>query len=83
MADDKPNINWDADDAGFDEANKHQEDQEDNEQEEYDMTPSQLNVRIPAYLHKRLRRHKLDEDENMEQAVTNALRAYLDGYVES
>jgi hypothetical protein len=47
------------------------------------MTPSQLNVRIPAYLHQALRRHKLDEDENIEQAVTNALRAYLDGYVDS
>jgi hypothetical protein len=82
MADDKPNINWDADDAGFDDADEDPE-QDGKEQEEYDMTPSQLNVRIPAYLHQALRRHKLDEDENMEQAVTNALRAYLDGYVDS
>jgi predicted HicB family RNase H-like nuclease len=82
MSDDKPNINWDADDAGFDDADEAPE-QDGKEQEEYDMTPSQLNVRIPKYLHQALRRHKLDEDENMEQAVTNALRAYLDRYVDS
>lgn len=45
--------------------------------DERDMTPSQLNTRIPAYLHYELRKHKLEERETIEEAVRNALEAYL------
>jgi len=43
-----------------------------------DETPVQLNVRVPAYLRKELKRRKIDTDETIEEMVTEALSNYLD-----
>lgn len=45
---------------------------------ERDETPVQLNVRIPKYLRRALKQHKLDTEETMETAVRKALASYLD-----
>jgi len=67
---DKPNRPRSIDDLEIDQSKE--------ETTERDMTPSQMNVRIPTYLHKALQRHKIEHDENMEDVVTRALREYLD-----
>lgn len=43
-----------------------------------DETPVQLNVRVPAYLRKELKRRKIDTDATIEEMVTEALSNYLD-----
>jgi hypothetical protein len=43
-----------------------------------DETPVQLNVRVPAYLRKELKRRKIDTDQTVEEMVTEALSNYLD-----
>jgi len=43
-----------------------------------DETPVQLNVRVPAYLRKELKRRKIDTDATIEDMVTEALSNYLD-----
>jgi hypothetical protein len=43
-----------------------------------DETPVQLNVRVPKYLRKELKRRKIDTDETIEEMVTEALSSFLD-----
>jgi hypothetical protein len=46
--------------------------------EDRDETLVQLNARIPKWMRKALKQHKLDTDEDIQTAVQKAIASYLD-----